>query len=244
MTQNPNSNELPSASRPWGRYVDQRLAELENENALLREAVNSIRMPLDKTAPTFEDIYFQITRIYSLIGSASTPPPAPPVVAIPTYSTIEMNADWSRTWGSSSFYTGSGTHTNGSYLYQGSNPENKIGMWHFAVGSAAGKNITDVQMFLSNVDSPFQSSFTAGFGTHGNATAPSAKPGRQNGFDVGWGRGEGKWFGVPSWAWAGLSNGSIQGFTIGGIGPSNPNYAFFRGATMGSPPRLRVTYQN
>lgn len=227
----------------WGRSVEDRLSALEIANASLLEQVKRLTPSRDTVSQRFAEVNFQIGRIYGLIGSTSVvvPPPAPPVA---TYSTVEVVADWSRTWGGSSYYTGGGTDTDGQALYQGSSPENKIGMWHFNIGAAAGKSFTDVQMFMQNINSPYAGSFTAGFGTHGNGSAPSGKPGRANGFDVGWGRGEGKWFAIPSWAWQGLGNGSIQGFTIGGIGPSNPNYAFFQGVGKGNPPRLKITYQN
>lgn len=242
MTQTPKSN-LPQDAIVWGRSVEDRLDELERENFALLEQVKFLTPARDTISSRFAEVNFQIARIYTLIGgsSAVAPPPTPPAA---TYATVEVVADWSRTWGSSSYYTGSGTDTDSQALYQGSSPEDKIGMWHFGIGAAAGKSFTDVQMFMQNINSPYSGVFTAGFGTHGTGSAPSGKPGRSNGFDVGWARGEGKWCPIPSWAWSGLSNGSIQGFTVGGIGASNANYAFFQGVGKANPPRLKITYQN
>ena len=248
--QKPDSNLHPDA-QPWGRYQEERDAghdvRLDNlEGQFQRLAMGDgaqatvfaeIRASIDKLLYEMETLYFLTGNTYPPVPAGTAPPEAP------TYDVEEVAADWSRTWGTSSYYTGSSEHVNGSYLYQGSNPENKIGMWHFPLSASRGKIITDVQMFMQNINAAWASSFTAGFGTHGNVSAPVGKPGRVNGFDVGWGRGEGKWIAVPSWAWDGLSNGSIQGFTVGGIGPSDPNYAYFQGVGMGSPPRLKVTYQ-
>jgi hypothetical protein len=162
---------------------------------------------------------------------------------LPTYATTTTSATWSRTWGSSTFYTGGGTYTDAQMLYQGSNPENKIGLWGISAGSALGKKITDCQLFLQNVQYPWSSGGTAALGTHSWGSPPGPKPTRNNGFDISWGEGEGKWVGVPSWAWGGISNGSILGFSVGGIGPNDPNSAIFMGVGKSSPPLLRITYQ-
>lgn len=236
---------------PWIRWAEEELDERKAVDQDTISAVESLERGDGGQAGTIAGLQsriskleFELRALYTSTGTTYPPvtaPPAPPAAVEPT--TIEMSADWSRTWGTSSFYTGSGTtYTNGTYLYQGSNPENKVGMFHFNVGAAAGRTIVGASVFLQNIDSPWNSTFVAQLGTHGNATAPSGKPGRQNPFDVGWSRGEGKWTPVPDWAWPGLSNGSIQGFTVGAAGPSDPNSAFFMGVGQPSPPVLRISY--
>lgn len=245
----PDSNLTPD-SQPWSRRVDaDRAEDREDIDALQRQLEALIRGDggqatlIAGVQSQIEKIVHELTTLYGLTGNAYPPTPGPPVPPPASETTVEMAAAWSRTWGSSSFYTGTATHTNGTYLYQGSNPENKVGMWRFDVGPAAGKNIIGAAMFLQNIDSPYQPSFVASFGTHGNVTAPAGKPGRVNGFDVGWGRGEGKWIGIPDWAFGGLSNGSIQGFTVGASGASDANYAFFMGVGQARPPVLKLTYK-
>lgn len=238
----PPSNLQPE-SQPWGRSVDEYVESLRAEIEDLSSKVKLLAPPRDSTSSRFAEINYQISRIYGLIGSATATPTAPPPPTV-TYSTIEIVADWSRSWGSSSFYTGGGTDTDGQALYQGSSPENKIGMWHFNAGPASGRNYTDVQMFLQNINSPYAAGFTANLATHANQNAPTGKPGRGTSFDVGWSRGEGKWIAIPSSMWGSIANGSIQGFTVGGAGPSNANYAYFQGVGKANPPRLKITYQN
>lgn len=247
--QKPDSN-LPPTSQPWGRWVEDTDSRQSGEIEKLQQQYLSLsRGDGDQASlmasmqANISKLLFEMKFLYAALGQAYPPGSAPPIPPAPSAPvTVDIGADWSRTWGSSSFYTGGGSDTNGTYLYQGSNPENKIGMWHFPTAGIIGKNITNVQMFMANINSPYAPSFVAGFGTHGNGTAPAGKPGRANGFDVGWNRGESKWIGIPSWAYAGLANGSILGFTIGGIGGSNPNYAYFQGVGQPAPPVLRVTY--
>lgn len=244
MIQNPRSN-APGPLQPWIRWVENDLRELAKEDNALRQLIKTLTPSADKVAPEFTNVYYEINKLYTTTGNPYPPeaPPAPPAPTV-TYSTREYVADWSRTWGTSSYYTGSSTHVNGQYLYQGSNPENKIGIFHFAIGSAAGKTITDAKLFVQNIDSPFQSSFTAAFGTHGYNSAPTGKPTRHNGWNLGWRRGLGQWIAIPKSFWAGISNGSIDGFSIGGMGASNPNYAYFQGVGMSRPPRMKLTYKN
>lgn len=241
-------NNLPPAAQPWARQLTADVDELlADQNTLSETSISELRDQVARQNGVIQDLMYRITTLYTLTGQTYPPappaPPAPPNPA-PVPVTIQIVADWSRTWGSSSFYTGGGTDTNATYLYQGSSPENKIGIFHFNVGSAAGKTITAVDMFIANINSPYAPTFTASFGTHGFASAPAGKPGRSNGFDYGWARGQAAWIPVPSWAYSGLSNGSIQGFTVGGSGASNSNYAYFQGVGQPAPPQLRITYNS
>ena len=248
--QKPDSN-APGGMQPWIRWNESEVEELKANDSVFAQQLEALLRGDGGQAGSIANILSTIARmqyelefLYNATGTPYPPgtaPPAPPAPVEPT--TIEMSADWSRTWGSSSYYTSpSGTYTNSTYLYQGQNPENKVGMWRFDVGSAAGRTIVGASIFLQNIDSPWATPFVAQFGTHGNVAAPVGKPGRSNPFDVGWARGEGKWAPVPDWAWGGLSNGSIQGFTVGAAGPSDPNSAFFMGVGQPNPPRLRITY--
>lgn len=245
----PESNLLPDA-QPWARWNEEEHAEHGNNIADIQSQLASLlsgdggqSTQIAGLQSQISSLLYELKLLYAATGNTYPPTAAPPVQPPAPETTMEVTAEWSRTWGSSSYYTGTGTHTNATYLYQGSNPENKVGMWRFNVGAAGGKNIVGASMFLQNIDSPYQPSFVASFGTHGNVSAPVSKPGRANGFDVGWGRGEGKWIGIPDWAFGGLSNGSIQGFTIGASGASDPNYAYFMGVGQSAPPVLRLTYK-
>lgn len=245
----PDSN-LPPASQPWARARENKDGEQDTRLSTLEAAVQGLQRGDGGQAGTIANLQAMITKLQFELealyaatstayppGSAPPPPPAAPVEQV-----REVAASWSRTWGSSTFYTGTSEYTHGQYLYQGQNPENKVGMWRFDLGPAIGRQITSAQMFLQNINAPWSQTFVAQFGTHGNVSAPTGKPGRQNAFDVGWSRGEGKWVAVPDWAWGGLSNGSIQGFTVGAAGASDANSAYFMGVGQAAPPVLRVTY--
>lgn len=246
----PDSNLSPD-SQPWARaqedkdtLQDGRLEELESLVAALMRGDGGQAGTIANVQAAIKKLQFETAFLYGATGNTYPPgsaPPAPP--AAPVEQVHEDTADWSRTWGSSSFYTGtSDRYTHAQYLYQGQNPENKVGMWRFELGPARGRQITGAQMFMQNIDAPWSQTFVAQFGTHGNVSAPAGKPGRENAFDVGWSRGEGKWLPIPDWAWNGLSNGSIQGFTVGAAGPSDANSAFFMGVGQAAPPVIRVTY--
>lgn len=248
----PDSNLQPT-SQTWRRYQEQ-----QDENT--QTQLTSILAEIDRLANSdggqaslyaqlmtgpIATLFDQLQQLYVLTGQIYPPVPAAPTPppAVPTYKTYEAAAPWSRTWGSSSFYTGGGTYTDAQMLYQGSNPENKIGMFGVDMGGSSGKQITDMQIFLQNVQYPWSSGGTASMGTHQNASAPAGKPGRANGFDVGFSEGEGKWFGVPPILYPGFSNGTFKGFTVGGIGPNDANSAIFMGVGKQYPPRVRITYK-
>lgn len=250
--QRPDSN-LPGPSQLWRRAI-------EDEQDLQNQQIQNVLDEIDRLSNSdggvaqlfaqlktgdIKTLYDQLKALYATTGTTYPPVPVaptpPPVV--PKYTTIQTTATWSRTWGSSTFYTGGGKYTDATMLYQGSSPENKIGMWGISMGSAAGKYITDMQIFLQNVEYSWASGGTAAFGTHSNASPPSGKPGRINGWDVGWAEGQGKWASVPPNLWGSFSNGAFKGFTVGGIGPNNPNSAIFMGVGQGAPPQLKITYQ-
>lgn len=237
----PNLN--PEA-QPWGRDVNTELDESLTRDESLAAENARLRAKLDEQATAIGLLGFELRKLYSATGN-TYPPVAVPPVAVPVppkLTNATFSADWSRTWGTSSFYTGSDTYTNGTYLYQGSNPENKVGMWHFPTASIIGKQIVSASLYLSNINTPWQPVVTAHFGTHGNDTAPTGKPGRVNPFDVGWSRGEAKWHPLDVWVLNGLSNGSIKGFTVGASGASDADSAFWAGVGTGAPPQLSVDY--
>lgn len=250
--QKPDSN-LPGDAQLWRRWMEEQQSNADTRIDNLAAEISRLANSDGGQAALFAmlktgdiaTLYAQLQALYTATGTTYPPvPPAPtPPPVVPKYATIETGAIWSRTWGTSSFYTGGGHYTDATMLYQGDNPANKIGMWGITPGAAAGKTITDAQMFLQNTDFPWSSGGTAGFGTHGFASPPSPKPGRVNGFDAGWAEGQGKWIGIPPFIWGAISNGSVKGFTVGGIGPSDPNSAIFMGVGQPSPPRLRLTYQ-
>lgn len=245
MTQRPSSNGLPN-QEPFNRYV----AELaEQANLAAGRAAGEIDDQANlfqSMFPTIDLLREQVSQLYAATGNTwpptppePTPDPAPPAVQ----DVMQVEAAWSATWGSSSQYSpGGGEDTNGNYLYQGSNPENKIGIWGFDLSKVAGKTILAADMVLRNLGSPYSASFIAGFGTHTYTGVPGGKPSRQNAFDVGWSRGEHKWFPLPTWTYGPMSSGGITGFSIGGIGPSDPNYAYFSGVGAPNPPAIRITY--
>jgi hypothetical protein len=251
-TQRPDSN-LPPTAQQWRRSMekndDANAAKMEALFAEIDRLANSdggqaalyaqlLTGPIATLFDQLKQLYVATGNTYPPVAAAPTPPPT-----VPTYATIETNAVWSRTWGSSSFYTGGGYYTDSQMLYQGSNPENKIGMWGIDMGPAAGKTITDMQVFLQNTDYPWSSGGTAALGVHSFTSPPSGKPGRSNGFDVGWSEGQGKYAPVPPILWPGFSNGSFKGFTVGGIGATDSNSAIFMGVGKPYPPRLRITYR-
>lgn len=253
MTLNLTSNTPPPAlvpedAAPWARWQTTGTQDNASAVARLEQQLAETQASLQGARNDVSLLTYELRQLYATTGTAyppvppadnPTPPPIPPVVS----KTIEIDADWSRTWGSSSFYTGGGSDTNGTYLYQGSNPEDKIGIWHFSLGEARGKKITAADMYLRNINTPYSPVVTAGFGGHSYASAPAGKPARTYPFDISWGRGEQKWFPLPGWTYEGLSNGILQGFSIGGIGASNDNYAYFAGVGQSGPPRIRVTFE-
>lgn len=251
--QKPDSNLLPD-SQPWGRWaegeVETLTAELARANKRIEQLIAGGSDPvfgvqIAELQKKTDLILQQLISLYASTGNSyppAPPAPTPPPPAPDKVVLFETRAEWSRTWGTSSYYTGSGEYTNGTYLYQGSNPEDKVGMFRFNMDAVRNKKIKAASVYLANISAPWSSVFVATLGTHGNVVAPEGKPGRENGFDIGWSRGENKWFPIPSWAFGGLSNGSVQGFTVGASGPSDANSAFFKGVGTDDAPIIRIEF--
>lgn len=254
--QKPDSN-LPPAAQPWRRWVEGTLADQQQQIDALSGLLDRVLSGDGAQAQQFADLkagdiatlYYQLQQLYISTGITYPPAAAPaaaPPAPVPTYATVVTDATWSESWGSyaSAPYSGSPSpYEDSTMLYQGESPGDKIGMWGTVMGAAAGRKITDMQVFAQNVLYNWSSGGIAAFGTHSNASPVQQKPSRQNGFDVSWNEGEGKWVGVPSSLWGGFSNGTFKGFTIGGIGPSSANAAHFMGVGQPHPPRLKITYQ-
>lgn len=253
--QKPESNLTPAA-QPWRRWLEDELAatkaQLQSVSQLLERVLGGDGAQAQQIAELrsgdVATLYQQLEALYSATGTTYPPvvaPPAPPPT-VPKYETIITDALWSESWGSyaGAPYSGAPSeYENSTMLYQGEVPGAKIGMWGTTMGAAAGHTITDMQVFLQNVRYPWSSGGTAAFGTHGNASPIQQKPSRQNGFDVGWTEGQGKWAGIPAILWPGFSNGSFKGLTVGGIGANSANSAYFMGVGQPHPPQLKITYQ-
>lgn len=255
MIQKPDSN-LPTASQAWRRWIEGQIATQQTQLDTIQTMLDRVLSGDGAMAQQFAalqagditTLYAQLKSLYASTGNVYPPvaaaPTPPPVV--PKYATIITDATWSESWGSyaGAPYSGAPSiYENSTMLYQGESPGAKIGMWGTSMGTAAGKNITDMQVFLQNVSYPWASGGTAAFGTHTNASPIQSKPSRQNGFDVSWNEGEGKWVGVPSNLWTGFANGTFKGLTVGGIGPNSANSAYFMGVGQPHPPQLKITYQ-
>lgn len=252
MTQKPASNGL-TRSEPFNRWVadniDLNSEQLEvvqrvlDENASLFQSTDGSLQSLRQMTDLLTQ---QMSQIYAATGNTWPPVPIPPTPqpVVPVETTVEIGADWSATWGSSSQYAPGGREdTNGNYLYQGSNPENKIGIWHHNFTPVLGKKIIAAEFAIRNLGAPYSSSVVAGFGAHTFGAVPGSKPGRNYGWDASWGRGVHAWTPVPPGLYEGISNGTIQGFSVGGIGPSDPNYAYWAGVGAPNPPTIRIRYQ-
>lgn len=243
---------LPESAIPWARAVEHEIEETETSASNLADRLRAAEGTIESQAQQLQTLQNYIRTICGLAGftyppaAAPPPPPPPPVGAppAPVSKTIEVGADWSATWYQSfKRTTPGGTHDDSRSLYQRGSGYT-FSMWRFNVAEAAGKNITGVQMFLSNISTYYNGNFVLALGTHGSVGEPASRPGggRANGFDVGWTAGEARWLPVPEWAWAGLSNGSIQGFTMGDLNRDTQNFARFNGVGRSGAPVLRITF--
>lgn len=250
----PNSN-LPQAAVPWGRAVEDTLSEFETDQTSTEAELAAALRIVGAQSLQLQTMQNYIRKICELSGLAYPPagsPPPPPAPdpsvpdapAAPVSRTTEIGAQWSATWYQSFKRTSAGgTNDDRLSLYQRGSGYT-YSLWRFGAGEAAGKNITGAQMFLSNISTYYNGAFTAVLGTHGYATEPGSRPpgGRTNGFDVGWSAGQGKWIDIPSWAYGGISNGSIQGFTMGDLTKETQNFARFNGVGRPGAPVLRLTF--
>lgn len=250
MANIPTSN-LPAVSQPWARAIEEALAARDSEISTLRGQVSTLNGALETMSAHNTDLQNYIRTICQIAGYAYPPqatPPAPPAPtpdapAAPKSKTIEVDAGWSATWYQGFKRTSvGGTNDDRNSLYQRGSGYT-YSMWRFNVGEAYGKNITGVQMYLSNISTYYNGAFVAVLGTHGYEGEPGSRPAnRENGFDVGWSAGEARWIDIPNWAYGGLSNGSIQGFTMGDRTAETRNFARFNGVGRAGAPRLRLTF--
>lgn len=252
MTNIPNSN-LPPASVPWGRSVEEELTDAQEQVSSLSNALNVANQTIQTQTSHLTELQNYVRKICEIAGYSYPPvaipeqpaPPAPtPEAPKPVVVSVtkEFNAVWSATWYQNFKRTSAGgTHDDKNSLYQRGSGYT-FSMWRFDIGPARGKNITAVQMLLTNVSTYYNAAFTAFLGTHGQVNEPGGRQGRENAFDVGWSAGEGKWIDIPQWAWGALSNGSIQGFTMGDNTAETRNFARFNGVGRNGSPVLRVTY--
>lgn len=248
MKQLPQRN-LPDKAIPWARALEDEVAAAQAAEATTAQQLATALNTIETLSSQNSTLQNYIRTICGLQGISYPPvsaPPAPPTPPAPTpkSKTFEVDGDWSATWYQGFKRTSVGGENDDRLsLYQRGSGYT-FSMWRFNVGEAAGKNITKVDMYLSNIKTYYNGAFTAILGTHGSAGEPGSRPGggRQNGWDVGWTAGEGKWISVPANLLSGLSNGSIQGFTLGDLGTDRQNFARFNGVGRAGGPRLRITY--
>jgi hypothetical protein len=169
------------------------------------------------------------------------------VPAVPPSPTLyAWSASWSRSWNNNgaSIISGSGQYTDKDSLYQGmgGSPDgSRFGIPSGSIATAlSGKSILSCQIFLQNRHFASYSGGIARLGTGGNSSEPATFGTRQNGWDVPWGRGEGKKIDVPSSLWSGILLGSIKDFSLG-VSNSVSDYAYFDGAHKSAPPSIWIT---
>lgn len=239
-------SNLPERSAPWARDVEKEInltqahsitnaQELENAKntisslqALTQQQQNYIKTLCDLTGTPFPPVAAAIT--------PSVDPPDKPTVQ---NKKMEIAASWSANWWQS--FKQSDAEDVNSLLQRGSGYS--FSMWGFNIGEAAGKKIIKAEIYLKNVSTYYNGAFTAILGTHSQATEPASRQSRQNGWNVGWTAGQGKWVALPAWMLGALSSGSIKGFTLGDTVAETKNYARFNGVGQNGAPRLRLTYQ-
>lgn len=247
MKKLPPSN-LPDRAVPWGRELEREVVNNESTLESLRSQLSDANSTIETQSGQLTTLQNYIRTICELSGFAYPPasaPPAPPVPVVPvgTLTTKDFDATWSATWWQSFKRTAiDPPNADKQSLYQRGTGYT-FSMWRFDIGEALGKEITQASMWLSNVSTYYNSSFTAFLGTHGNATEPASRVGRSNPFDVGWQAGEGKWVAIPANLYPALSNGTIQGFTMGDTVADQKNYARFNGVGRSGSPRLRLEYK-
>lgn len=247
MKKLPPSN-LPELAVPWGRELEREVVNNENSISSLQAQLADANQTISSQATQLTALQNYIRTICELSGIAYPPtaaPPAPPVPVEPAFelATEEFAATWSATWYQSFKRTSpGGTNDDSQSLYQRGSGYT-YSMWRFDIGAVRGKEITAASMYLSNISTYYNGPFTAFLGTHALVTEPASRQGRTNAFDVGWQAGEGKWIALPATFFAAISNGSIQGFTMGDTTPDRQNFARFNGVGRPGAPRLRLQYK-
>lgn len=242
-------SNLPSHSVGWGREVEQEIETTQGSIENLRSQLEIANSTVGAQADQITSLQNQIRTICELAGYSYPPvaaPPPPPVIPdpAPVRTMIDIPAQWSATWYQSFKRTSpGGTNDDSQSLYQRGSGYT-YSMWRFDVGAAAGKNIVAASMFLSNISTYYNGPFTAILGTHGYSAEPGSRPagGRINGFDVGWQAGKADWINLEPWTYGGLSNGSIQGFTMGDLTRETQNFARFNGVGRAGAPVLRLLF--
>lgn len=242
---------LPDTAVPWARAVEEVVAEQDREISALLQQRNASNEVISTMTSQLQTLQNYVRKICELNGNpyppSDAPPEQPPAAVVPpapTSKTIEVGTGWSATWYQSFKRTSAGgTNDDRQSLYQRGTGYT-FSMWGFPdILDAAGKNITSAEMLLTNISTYWNGSFTAFLGTHGSLGEPANRQGRENGWDVGWTAGEGKWVSIPKNLLGGISNGSIRGFTMGDSAADKQNFARFNGHGRGGSPRLRLTFQ-
>lgn len=246
-------SNLPERSVQWGREVETELQNRATEIDSLRSALQSANETNGAQSNKITDLQNQIRTICELAGysyppAAAPPPPptpAPEAPVKPTLKTISIGAEWSATWYQTFKRTSvGGTHDDANSLYQRGSGYT-YSMWRFNLGEALGKRITSASMYLSNISTYNGGNFTVFLGTHGYSAEPGTRPagGRINAWDVGWTQGLATTIQVPPSFLGALSNGSIQGFTMGDLTRETANFARFNGVGRTGAPVLNITFE-
>jgi hypothetical protein len=184
--------------------------------------------------------YFQFTKNEGS-GAVGTGGSTPTPVASST--TRQIAATWSRTWTGGSVLSGTGTYTNGKMLYQGETSGLRWSYFGFPALGISGRTLSSCRLFLQNRHFWKSSGGVARLGTHGFGSPPADRTSRQNAFDIGWGRGQGKWVNVPSNLWPGIASGAIRGFSLGTPEPGQDDFGYFDGVGASKIPNLLITYK-
>lgn len=246
------SPNLPELAAPWGRAVEAALEAERLKSADLEGRLLTLQQQYEILGGQYTTLQGYIRTICQIAGYtyppvASAPVPPPPVPdapPAPVQRVDDFAALWSATWYQGYKRTSAGgTNDDRNSLYQRGSGYT-YSMWRFDIGAARGKKITAASMYLSNISSYYNGGFVATLGTHGNVSEPAARQARSNAFDVGWTAGEAKWISLPSWTYDALSNGSIQGFTMGDNVADRQNFARFNGVGRSGAPILRLAYNS
>lgn len=170
-----------------------------------------------------DSTYADLGNVSSRANSGA--PPAPP-----TPTTMYVGSVWHQTWGSSGIYGSSSSRdADGRTLQQGGSGTNKVALFGFPALGLSGKTILSMRVRLQNRHTYNNSGASVLFGAGGYASPPGGgKPGRSNGWDDYTGKGEQKWYNIPSSLWASFASGALRNLSLGQpSGGSGGNYAIF-----------------